>query len=309
MKEYFKEKNIRLREFKKHIIISAVCVMTAFLTFTLSSVSVYAAPRTMSDGTVFDPEYYAAANPDVVAALGSDPNVLYKHYVIYGKNEGRKPYADASSVSQTPSQSSSQVSNTASAFIIGPYAITKNYTNSKLTDDQLINNAATAFAYIPAELLNQFFTTNSDTMTYSDMAHDSRFATGHVAGYDKQTWSVSSAGQWTLANSAINICTDCSSADSYHMLGSTVHEFGHYFDSIMGSPSKQQTWQMILSAEYPNTGLASYYSDPSEYFAEQFAIYLLPDRSVYNVSKSQCPQSQAVIASLIAQYNASMGAQ
>ncbi len=56
---------------------------------------VYAAPVTMPDGQVFDPDYYAQNNPDVVAVLGTDPAVLYQHYLLYGKAEGRKPYADA----------------------------------------------------------------------------------------------------------------------------------------------------------------------------------------------------------------------
>ena len=41
--------------------------------------TVCAAPKQMADGVMFDPQYYAQANPDVVAALGSDENILYKH--------------------------------------------------------------------------------------------------------------------------------------------------------------------------------------------------------------------------------------
>lgn len=43
----------------------------------------------------FDAQYYAENNPDVVAALGNDPNVLYQHYMNNGKAEGRKPCANA----------------------------------------------------------------------------------------------------------------------------------------------------------------------------------------------------------------------
>lgn len=56
----------------------------------------YAVVKTMADGGKFDAEYYASTNPDVVAALGTDEEVLYKHYLEFGKTEGRKPYADAS---------------------------------------------------------------------------------------------------------------------------------------------------------------------------------------------------------------------
>lgn len=38
----------------------------------------------------FDPVYYANNNKDVVAVIGNDPQQLYLHYTLYGKNEGRK---------------------------------------------------------------------------------------------------------------------------------------------------------------------------------------------------------------------------
>ncbi len=38
---------------------------------------------------MFDAEYYAKMNPDVVALVGTDESVLYKHFVQYGKSEGR----------------------------------------------------------------------------------------------------------------------------------------------------------------------------------------------------------------------------
>ena len=56
--------------------------------------TVFASPKTMPDGTVFDAEYYAKTYPDVVSAIGTDENALYQHYVMAGKAEGRKPLAD-----------------------------------------------------------------------------------------------------------------------------------------------------------------------------------------------------------------------
>lgn len=44
------------------------------------------------NGRYFDPEYYAANNPDVVAAFGDEPWVFYYHYRVYGLDEGRLPY-------------------------------------------------------------------------------------------------------------------------------------------------------------------------------------------------------------------------
>ena len=42
---------------------------------------------------VFDADYYAEQNPDIVAVLGSDPEVLLNHFVTYGVNEGRQGMA------------------------------------------------------------------------------------------------------------------------------------------------------------------------------------------------------------------------
>ncbi len=65
-----------------------------FLLFLGVKIDAAAAPKTMPDGGIFDAEYYAQNNPDVVAVLGTDENVLYQHYLTSGKLEGRKPYAD-----------------------------------------------------------------------------------------------------------------------------------------------------------------------------------------------------------------------
>ena len=62
------------------------------IVFGLGAFTVSAAPVKMSDGQLFDAQYYAQKNPDVVAAFGTDANWLYLHYVVCGKTEGRLPY-------------------------------------------------------------------------------------------------------------------------------------------------------------------------------------------------------------------------
>ena len=62
----------------------------------------------MPDGNVFDAEYYASTYADVKEALGTDEVMLYKHYLDYGKKEGRKPTADNE---QSLNQGSTEVSN------------------------------------------------------------------------------------------------------------------------------------------------------------------------------------------------------
>ena len=67
-----------------------VCTLLTAFTLTLaSSMTAFAAPEVMPDGGVFDAEYYAQNNPDVVAAFGTDKELLYSHYVNCGKAEGR----------------------------------------------------------------------------------------------------------------------------------------------------------------------------------------------------------------------------
>lgn len=58
----------------------------------LFSMNVMAAPKTMANGLIFDTEYYAKKNPDVVTALGSEEKVLFNHYMNYGNKEGRLAY-------------------------------------------------------------------------------------------------------------------------------------------------------------------------------------------------------------------------
>ncbi len=49
----------------------------------------------LSDGTLFDPVWYAEAYPDVVAMYGTDIEALVAHYVRNGKNEGKLPLRPA----------------------------------------------------------------------------------------------------------------------------------------------------------------------------------------------------------------------
>ena len=80
----------------KKIVMSIVITLTITMTFGMS---VFAAPKQMSDGQIFDPDFYAQTYPDVVAALGSNEEVLYQHYLNNGKLEGRQPYALGTDVS------------------------------------------------------------------------------------------------------------------------------------------------------------------------------------------------------------------
>ena len=71
-------------------VLATVLITALFMSFTLTA---GAAVKTMPDGGTFDPAFYAATYPDVAAAFGTDENLLYQHYVMFGKTEGRLPYA------------------------------------------------------------------------------------------------------------------------------------------------------------------------------------------------------------------------
>lgn len=62
---------------------------------TMSSVLVGSSLCVSAEGLsdVFDPDYYAEQNPDVVAIFGTDPTALYNHFATYGVNEGRQGMA------------------------------------------------------------------------------------------------------------------------------------------------------------------------------------------------------------------------
>ena len=67
-------------------------IFATVFTVICGSAWAFAAPETMSDGNVFDAEYYAEQNPDVVAVVGADKNALYQHYLTCGMFEGRAAY-------------------------------------------------------------------------------------------------------------------------------------------------------------------------------------------------------------------------
>ena len=48
----------------------------------------------MDYSAIYDYEYYAAHNPDVIAAMGSDEEAVLMHFVKYGMEEGRRGNAD-----------------------------------------------------------------------------------------------------------------------------------------------------------------------------------------------------------------------
>lgn len=66
-----------------------------------NGITALAAPEVINvngTNTVFDYEYYAAANPDVAAAFGLNRDALIQHYIAFGKAENRPAYASGTDV-------------------------------------------------------------------------------------------------------------------------------------------------------------------------------------------------------------------
>lgn len=91
--------------FRKVVTMLAASVMGVML----CGMTAMAAPQTMADGGIFDAQYYAQNNPDVVAAFGTDANLLYQHYVTFGKAEGRLPYAPGTATAAASASSTAVV--------------------------------------------------------------------------------------------------------------------------------------------------------------------------------------------------------
>jgi len=65
------------------ILVVALCVICGM------HVNVKAAPLKMPDGTVFDPIYYADSYGDLKKSFGYNEQLLWSHYVNFGRKEGR----------------------------------------------------------------------------------------------------------------------------------------------------------------------------------------------------------------------------
>ena len=66
-----------------------ICTLMATVLCLSTGMTALAAPEIMSDGGVFDAEYYAETYPDVKAAFGDNKEALYNHYLSFGRTEGR----------------------------------------------------------------------------------------------------------------------------------------------------------------------------------------------------------------------------
>ena len=113
----------------KKILLSIAACLIAVLSYSQVAL---AAPQQMADGQLFDAEFYAAAYPDVAAVFGTDPNMLYLHYVLCGQTEGRLPYAaDGSVVAPLPVNNLAQTQLDVFSALVGHGRV---FENGRITE-------------------------------------------------------------------------------------------------------------------------------------------------------------------------------
>jgi hypothetical protein len=149
----------------KKSIRKSIVTATLIVSVLGSAMTVYAAPKTMADGTIFDAEYYAQANPDVVAALGTDENVLYQHYVTYGQYEGRLPY-DSTSTETTTTISATTSAKPVTQETLDAANKKHNY-YKKLSSDYVIASEQNAQWLAEMIMSNPELTTDYDKVAYA----------------------------------------------------------------------------------------------------------------------------------------------
>ncbi len=86
------------RNFQKIVAGIAAAVMVSGTVMTVQAQPV------MTGDVMFDAEYYAEQNPDVVAVFGNDAEILFQHYIAFGQAEGRLPYEAVKETEDTVSE-------------------------------------------------------------------------------------------------------------------------------------------------------------------------------------------------------------
>lgn len=164
----------------------ALLTMLTVAAVTGSSLTVFAAPETMPDGTLFDAEYYAQTYPDVAAVFGTDKEALYNHYVTLGKAEGRNAY-DSMVVQPTenPTTPTNSMARNITADVL---VIMGDMPEFMLTDSR------------PTQMENLALK-NSGTITKHNYSYD---AQGRLVKYDDASYIYDTEGRLVQYNNFVS---------------------------------------------------------------------------------------------------------
>lgn len=198
----------------------------------------------------FDAGFYAEKNPDVVEALGNDPEVLYNHYISYGKGEGRLPYEGAVTDVTVPVE---RLEN---------------------TSDDIYNEVVNQVGYVPDKLRKCFVDSGWRLILTSENIAQTEFG-----GQYK-----SIRGMTSYTNKYIKIHNRMIAAKT-----AVQHEFGHFLYDLSNRFYGQKQKEICDAFELEKDNLGKALSgtngleEPIEFYAEVFFIYCTDNENARNL--------------------------
>lgn len=148
-----------------------------------------------------------------------------------------------------------------------------------------INEVDIALSYIPSELKEYYFGTGNEINLKTQEE------------YSGEKWSVAFCEFQGSKFVKMEVLITENFENEYL---SIIHEFGHYFDSIMGSSASDE-WLLICDEEMYNSleSIDSYYMTPTEFFAQEFAWNCLSNLEISVLAKEKCPKAQEYVSKQI----------
>ena len=151
-----------------------------------------------------------------------------------------------------------------------------------------INEVDIALSYIPSELKEYFFGTGNEINLKTQEE------------YTGETWSVAFCefqGE-KFVKMEVMITED---VENEYL--SIIHEFGHYFDSVMNSSGTEE-WLLICDEEMQSSleSIDNYYMEPTEFFAQEFAWNCLSNLEISVLAKEKCPKAQQYITNEVEKF-------
>ncbi|MBO6240219.1 MAG: hypothetical protein J6O61_05180 [Butyrivibrio sp.] len=239
------------------LVLLATIMLCSFM-----STTVYAAPKTMSDGQLFDAQFYADTYPDVKAAYGYDEEKLYAHYLAFGKAEGRLPYANATATTAPQTND----------LVIG----NKDETAEKQADMQA------GYSALPQNVKN-YYNKKNIRIYAATREYIGTVNTRQSLGYSYITWD--DGGNFISADVYV-----CGTTSSFMPPVYTLyHELGHVLDYGYRYSRNWEGWTEMQP--YSPTQVYS----SGEAFAEAFAAYFTRPEKLKNVA----PNAYSYIENII----------
>ncbi len=248
-----------------------VTFLAACFLLTAVSLNAHAEPKVMSDGQIFDAEFYANEYPDVKAALGNDEAKLYAHYLNYGKAEGRLPYKPTTVTTANAAVSAPATKDLMVGDIDGGAAKQQEIQAGYIALPQNVKN------YFNKRKIRLFACTKEHIGAVSGWA---------TIGYSYVVWN----DNRDLVKADVYVCGSKNSFmppryTLYHELGHIVNCGNRYSDSWAG-------WTEMI----PYSKEQAY--NPSEAFSEAFAGYFERPEKLKKIAPNAYKYIENIIVNL-----------